>query len=92
MNYEEKNRNGAHHIVMEDRARITASGVEDVDSFDENGVTMLTSRGTLVVRGRDLHIDRLSIDKGELNIEGIVDSLQYIDEAQSGGFWARLFR
>ena len=92
MVFEEKGKAGPHHIIMEDRARITASGVEDVDSFDENGVTMLTNRGALVIRGRELHIDRLSIDKGELNIEGIIDSLQYIDEAQSGGFWSRLFR
>ncbi len=81
-----------HHIIMEGRSRITVSGVEDVESFDENGVTMVTNRGTLVVRGQDLRIDRLSIDKGELNIEGTLDGLQYLEEQQSAGFWSRLFR
>ena len=80
-----------HHVIIEGRARATISGVEDVESFDESSVTMRTSRGTLYVMGINLRVDRLSIDKGELNIEGQVDSMQYLDDADQRGFWARLF-
>ncbi|GHU97438.1 hypothetical protein FACS1894208_12770 [Clostridia bacterium] len=93
MSFEEKTPTAAvSHIIMENRARLTLSGVEDVESFDETGVTMLTNSGLLMVSGHDLRIDRLSIDKGEVNIEGTIDSLQYADEQKTGGFWSRLFR
>ena len=80
-----------HHVIIEGRVRAAVSGVEDVESFDESSVTMATSRGTLVITGSGLRVDRLSIDKGELNVEGQVDSLQYLDSADRRGFWARLF-
>lgn len=80
-----------HHVIIEGRARATISGVEDVESFDENSVTMRTSRGTLVLSGSGLRVDRLSIDKGELNVEGQVDSMEYLDDSERRGFWARLF-
>lgn len=81
-----------HHVIIEGRSRVTISGVEEVDSFDENGVSLQTNRGSLIISGNGLHVDKLSIDKGELNVEGRIDSLQYADEAQTGGFWSRLFR
>lgn len=82
-----------HNIIMEGRERLSISGVEDVESFDEESVVVATFRGTLIVRGSDLHIEKLSLEQGELGIEGKVDSLQYEDvERKSGGFFSRLFR
>ena len=92
---EEKNRRVElpHHLILEGRARLTVSGVEDVENFDENAVIMYTTKGLLTVRGSGLHIDRLSIDNGEVNLEGVIDSLLYENEQKSGGgFWSRLFR
>ena len=53
MPYEEKRPGpeAAHHIILEEREQLSVSGVEEVESFDENTIVMLTSRGTLVVRG-----------------------------------------
>ena len=83
----------AHHIILEERERLTVSGVEEVESFDENTIIMSTSRGTLVIRGEDLHIEKLSLDGGDLRVEGMVDSLTYEDDGGvRGGFLARLFR
>ena len=56
----------AHHILLEGREQLTVSGVEEVESFDENTIVMLTVKGTLVVRGEDLHIEKLSLDGGEI--------------------------
>ena len=69
----------AHHILLEGREELTVSGVEEVESFDENTIVMLTVKGTLVVRGEDLHIEKLSLDGGDLKVEGTVDSLSYED-------------
>ena len=83
----------AHHILLEGREQLTISGVEEVESFDENTIVMATVKGTLVVRGEDLHIEKLSLDGGDLKVEGSVDSLTYEDDAgDRGGFFARLFR
>ena len=91
MPYEEKQM--PHHIMLEGRASLTVSGVEEVESFDENTIVMGTVKGTLVVRGEALHIEKLSLDGGDLKVEGMVDSLTYEDEGrEKGGFLARLLR
>ena len=82
-----------HRVVLEDREHLTISGVEEVERFDENTIVMNTCKGTLVVRGEDLHIEKLSLDGGDLKVEGSVDSLTYEDDGgERGGFLARLFR
>lgn len=82
-----------HNIVLEDRRLLTVSGVSDVDSFDEETVTIFTELGELTVRGSNLHINRLSIDSGELSVEGDIRSVAYSDEApKSGGFLGKVFR
>ena len=91
MPYEEKMM--PHHIVLEGRSSLAVSGVEEVESFDENTIVMVTVKGTLVVRGDSLHIEKLSLDGGDLKVEGNVDSLTYEDEGrEKGGFLARLLR
>ncbi len=82
-----------HHIILDGRERLSITGVEDVESFDENAVVMSTSQGVLMIKGTGLRVDRLSLEGGELNIEGTVDSLQYEDtQPAQGGFLSRLFR
>lgn len=80
---------GAHHVILEGREQLSVSGVEEVESFDENTIIMTTVKGTLVVRGEDLHIEKLSLDGGDLRVEGVVDSLSYEDDSRErGGFFA----
>lgn len=82
----------AHRLELIGRERLTVSGVEDVDRFDETGIVMSTSAGTLVITGEDLHIGKLSLDGGELHVDGRIDSVTYEDEAPGrGGFFSRLF-
>ena len=81
-----------YRLELVGRERLTVSGVEDVDRFDETGIVMSTSAGTLVVTGEDLHIGKLSLDGGELHVDGRIDSVTYEDEGRSrGGFFSRLF-
>lgn len=82
-----------HNVVMEGRKKLSVSGVEEVESFDENTIVMTTALGVLVVRGEDLHIEALSLEGGDLKVEGSVDSLTYEEDGRrEGGFLSRLFR
>jgi sporulation protein YabP len=82
-----------HHLILEDRERLTVSGVEEVERFDENTIVMGTCQGTLVVHGEDLHIEKLSLDGGDLKVEGVIDALSYEeDRGEKLGLLARLFR
>ena len=81
-----------HHLEMDGRERLTVSGVEDVDRFDEGEIVMTTSAGTLIVQGESLHIDKLSLDGGELHVDGRIDSVSYEDFGGGrGGLLSRLF-
>lgn len=93
MAYEEKARAGQkpHSVIMEERARMSITGVEDVERFDEDEVILLTSRGSLVVRGSSLHIGRLSLETGALTLDGSVTELSYEESAPGGSLWSRLF-
>ena len=66
-----------HKIVLVNRTSLQTTGVEDVLSFDTNEIVMHTEDGLLMVRGEDLHVNHLSLDKGEVHIDGHVDSLIY---------------
>lgn len=89
---QERARSGEHRLVLEDRERLVVSGVEEVERFDEESVTLRTAQGQLVVRGDGLHIEQLSLDGGELRLEGQVDSLTYEDEGPvRSGLLAWLF-
>ena len=91
MAYEFQN-TAAHGITLEERERLCVSGVEEVESFDENTVVMITTGGPLVVRGSGLHIEQLSLDGGQLRLEGQVESLTYEeDRGGRNGLLARLF-
>lgn len=89
MPYEEMRPVG-HHLVLEERESLTVSGVEEVESFDENTIVMVTVQGVLIVRGEELHIEKLSLDGGDLKVEGTVESLTYEAERRKGGFLSRL--
>ncbi len=93
MAYEEKNRQGAkpHGVIMEERARLSVTGVEEVERFDEDEIAMLTVKGALIVRGSGLHIGKLSLDVGEVTVEGLITELCYEETAPSGSLWSRLF-
>ena len=96
MVYEDKYKTApepAHNLILEGREKLTVSGVEDVDSFDETEIVAKTVRGKLVIRGEELHLEKLSLDGGEIIACGKIDAMEYEGEnGDGGGFFARLFR
>ncbi|MBR3641681.1 MAG: YabP/YqfC family sporulation protein [Oscillibacter sp.] len=82
----------AHRLELTGREKLTVSGVEDVERFDENGIVLATSAGTLLITGTDLHIGKLSLEGGGLFVDGQIDALTYEDAPRAGGgLFARLF-
>ena len=82
-----------HRLTLDGRDKLTVSGVEDVERFDETEIVMNTTDGVLIVNGENLHIGKLSLDGGELHVDGRVDALNYEDGAvgRGGGLFSRLF-
>lgn len=66
-----------HTCLLQDRASVNLTGVREVVSFDENQVVMDTDLGLLTIKGRELHVSRLTVERGEVDVEGTVDSLTY---------------
>ena len=92
---EEKSLNRFHNIILENRSLLNVSGVEDVDSFDEHSVVIFTQLGVLAIKGENLHINKFSVDGGELSVEGKIYSVAYTDDfggKSSGGFFSKMFK
>lgn len=69
-----------HKVTMNNRRNVGITGVNDVLSFDVKEVLLETELGMLMMKGADLHISRLSLEKGEVDVEGKIDSLTYSEQ------------
>lgn len=85
-----------HKLMLTDRRTCTISGVNDVLSFDVSEILLETEQGMLMIKGTQLHVSRLSLDKGEVDVDGRIDSFTYSENAGYGAkgesFIARLFK
>jgi sporulation protein YabP len=82
---------GEHRLVLESRERLLVAGVEEVERFDEESILLTTAQGGLEIQGEGLHIEKLSLDGGELAVEGLVNALIYDSEPKDrGGLFRRL--
>ncbi|MEG1594424.1 MAG: YabP/YqfC family sporulation protein [Oscillibacter sp.] len=81
-----------HRLELIGREKLLVSGVEDVERFDETGIVMSNAAGILVVTGGELHIGKLSLDGGELQVDGRIDSVAYEEPSRErGSLLRRLF-
>lgn len=96
MNSYEKNLNESviQNIVLENRKKLSLSGVRDVLSFDDQIIILDTELGVLTIKGKDLRINKLSIDTKEVKILGEVNSIMYSDkqEKTNESILGRLFK
>ena len=79
-----------HKMILTNRNTCTLNGIADILSFDVNEILLETEMGMLMIRGNDLHVNRLTLEKGELDINGQIDLLQYSDMAKQGNKGASL--
>ena len=72
-----------HKIILEDRKKLVLSGISDVVSFDDLSVVLDTAGGRLIINGEGLHIQKLCLDTGDVEVEGKVDEMIYEDSQQN---------
>lgn len=76
---EDKKVQGMHSLIMENRSKITLTGVKDIHSFDEELVLVETELGILTIKGMNLKMNKLNLDNSELNVEGKIIALIYTE-------------
>ena len=82
-----------HSIFIENKKSISITGVLEVGSFDENGIVIYTDYGEITLKGENFHINKLSLDIGEVTVDGDINALIYTENKQSDvGFFSKLFR
>lgn len=85
-----------HKVTMNNRRTCGLTGVADVISFDLGEVLLETDMGMLMMKGSDLHVKRLNLEKGEVDVEGRIDSMTYSEHmslaAKGESFFSRLFK
>ena len=81
----------AHSLQMENRERLRLTGVSDVSGFDENLIVLSTDMGELSIRGEELHIEKIDLDAGLLELRGRICELCYEERAAASGLWKKLF-
>ena len=80
-----------HKLTLSERSKLTMTGVTEVVSFDEEAVVLRTGLGTLVVQGSQLQLKTLSVDGGQVAVEGTVSAMTYEEPRGKGGWKHRLF-
>lgn len=93
---EEKAVSKIHKVLLQNRKTGSFSGIIDVLSFDVGEILLETELGMLLIKGNDLHVNRLTLEKGEIDVEGRIDSLAYseVNNYNKSGesFLGRIFK
>ncbi len=83
------------NLILENRSKLSISGVLDVLSFDDQVVVVETELGLLTVKGDNIRINKLSIDTSEIIVEGEISYLAYSDkdvEKNKSSFMSKIFK
>lgn len=70
-----------HKLILNNRRSCNLTGVNDVLSFDEHEIILETEQGMLMIKGMELHVNRLMLDKGEVDVDGRIDSFTYSEQS-----------
>ena len=83
-----------HNLILEDRQKLSMSGVTDVESFNYTEISLYTSLGELSIRGKGLHVDAMSLETADITITGEIKSLVYGDKdrTKKPSLWTKLSR
>ena len=80
----------SHRLTLEERGKLTMTGVTEVVSFEDTAVVLRTELGTLTVHGRELQLKTLSVEGGQVAVDGKVSALVYEEPREPGGWLRRL--
>ena len=79
-----------HKLCLNERRQLTMTGVTEVVSFDDTAVVLQTSLGTLIVQGSELKLKTLSVEGGQVSVEGKISAMAYEEPRRTGGWLSRL--
>lgn len=89
------NANIIQNLILENREKLTVTGVLDVLSFDDQIIIVETELGLLTIKGENLRINKLSIDTSEVIVEGEIYNLAYSEDTsdkKTGGLFNKIFK
>jgi sporulation protein YabP len=92
---DERNPNWHHQIMVVDREEITIDGITNLGSYDDRQIVLETDQGMLVLKGEDLNVKQLNLEKGNIIVEGFLKSIEYDDtrgQKKGVGFFGRLLK
>jgi len=91
---EDKKNMNPHNLIMENRGKLTITGIIDIHSFDDELVLVETNMGILTIKGTDLKMNKLNLDNNELIVEGKIIALIYSDAeiGKKGGMFGKIFK
>ena len=78
--------------MLQDRKRLSMTGVTEVVRFDDTAVVLRTCLGSLIVQGQQLQLKTLALEGGQVEINGTVSALVYEQTRQGGSWLERLLR
>ena len=81
-----------HTVMLDNRGKLVMTGTEDVSGFNEETVSVKTSCGCLVIKGENLHIDKLNLETGDVSIDGKINAMQYLGNGASKSKLSKLFK
>ena len=76
--------NPYHNVILKDRKIMELTGVKQIDSFDANEFLMETAQGWMIVQGKDLTLDKLDTERGDVVIRGLIESMSYVSNKKGG--------
>lgn len=77
-------------LTLDNRKKLSLTGVEDVLGFNDETVNVKTTLGDLMIKGSKLHISKLNLDTGDVEIDGVVDLIHYSQSKSEKSFMQRL--
>ncbi|CCQ97333.1 Sporulation protein YabP [[Clostridium] ultunense Esp] len=82
------------NILVEDRNKVTITGVEQVESFNDNTIILKTIKGSMIIKGEELNVGKLNLDDGNIKIDGIINGINYMDKdlSQRGSIIGKIFK
>lgn len=81
-----------HNIFIENRKKAVIKGVKDVLVFNGEEIDLVTEMGNLSIRGNDLKIENFSVEKSDIEIDGLIVAFVYTTDSQKSSFFAKLFK
>lgn len=84
--------NRKHNVILTERSRALISGVSDINEFDNNSIDLITTNGKMIIKGKELKVKGINIEKGEAEIEGKIDNISYSSKVLDESVIKRLFK